>query len=1676
MTDGSQRPLRLLSLDGGGIRGLSSLIILQHIMSGVNASRAADDQLHPWQVFDMIGGTSTGGIIAIMLGRLRMNLDECEDAYLKLSRRIFQPKRRFGMAAKAADFLQANGRFDSKKLEEIIKECIRTKLDEDALLKDADPRCKVFVCAARANNMEPALLRSYHHPKMAEVLFNECKIWEACRATSAATTFFDPITFGRYDQTFVDGAVLYNNPVQLVQREASHIWPGRKAILISIGTGAAPSKSFEGNLLAIVKSMKSILTQTERTANDFYHANQDMAMDRRLFRFNVNRGLEQVGLEEYREIGAVVDATQSYLDHAETSEKLGIGMALSPEFFTKQADVFSLRVEGTGQWLLESAQFKSWLFGAQRTLWCSGIPGAGKTVLASIVIDHLQKTFPDDDTGIAFAYCSHQERTRQTPVNLIGSLLKQLAQERPSLCDLLKPLYKDHRKHNTSPTLSEISTALRTAIAQYNKVFIVIDALDECPEHSGFRDSLLLELGSLSQHVSLLVTSRPHISIEYDIGGAVPLEIQASEDDLRKYLQERIARARRLIRYIRPDQDLKTAIVDTVLGNARGMFLLAQLHMDLIVTKATQNEIRKALENLPKGLDESYRDALKRIESQNQDDCQRAKRTLYWISHALRPLTGDLVHQDILLSICAGLVVIDPESNVFRLVHYSAQKYFEGVRANLFPDAQTDIAGTCLTYVSFEAFASGPCSSDQQLESRVDEHSLLEYAAQNWGNHLRGKPEEVLEARKLALDFLDHRQKVASSIQVTFTNKIDRNKWSQEFPTGVEPLQLAAGFGLTRIARLLVERGADVRSKDSYGTTALHEAASIGNDDLVSLLLTNGADIAAETTNGATALSNAIVGGHESTSLLLLDSGSNLEVIDPYNGTVLHTTAYNGDLKAMQLLLNRGADITAKDDHGNTALHVAAHFGNQAMVEMLLEKGLQSTTRTGSKDARGSTPLHMAAEAGSEAIVKLLLDNGADHNAMAEHGYYASNDDNDSDTIIANFLWDEAQGSFLRQIPTEMPTLRRTNSGMKRGAYVQNWMEGSAFLLPTMSYGGSPLNCAAFRGHVDVVRMLLERGADVGSKDSTRTAALWRAAAGGHDSVVTLLLEHGADVNTKDEGKSGVYDPWIIDQDQTQSYQGTALSRAAYYDHPTTVRLLLKWSANTEQRDSNKATALHIAAAFSSEDVVRALLEYNADIGAKDGYGATPLLRAAFARKPANIRVLLGAGADAKATDDTGLTALHMVAESDRTVHCDYELKAQCDHCDAGKETIRLLLKHGVNLEVRDADGLTPLFFSAQSGYERISGVLLDNGADIKARDDTGSTLLQRVVEEAHIEVVRLLCERKVDLEATDGDGVTALYWATRAQNAEIVRLLVENGANVNGTTGEWETPLQMAISDGQEAIARLLLTGAVDRKNKESALVHAVSAGAEKFVQMLLEAGAGRRAGQDGEEPTHMTPNNGAERTAMNSENVEDAVSVSEEETAAGVAVINNQEGILKLLLAHDVFLESGKLFRDAVLCGHIAIAQLLMKHGVSIEARDEYGCTALHNAAAQGKDDAIRFLVANGADVTAEQIGGENGGPTALFWAANGGHTQTVQILLEAHNPYRTDGGQGEEWALHAAALNGHELAVALLLDHGADIEAKFDKSATVLYWAASAGHEGVTKTLLERGQIIRPPTRMV
>ena len=166
----------------------------------------------------------------------------------------------------------------------------------------ADQCDRSFVCAVRTTNSEVAILRSYENEEVPDLLYDECKIWEASRATSAATAFFDPISIGPYNQQFADGAVSYNNPIQLVYQEAQYVWPERvsNALILSVGTGSAPGPVFEGNLKDIVQAMKSIVTQTEKTAEDFFSDHQDMLKRNLLFRFNVFHGLADVGLEEHK--------------------------------------------------------------------------------------------------------------------------------------------------------------------------------------------------------------------------------------------------------------------------------------------------------------------------------------------------------------------------------------------------------------------------------------------------------------------------------------------------------------------------------------------------------------------------------------------------------------------------------------------------------------------------------------------------------------------------------------------------------------------------------------------------------------------------------------------------------------------------------------------------------------------------------------------------------------------------------------------------------------------------------------------------------------------------------------------------------------------------------------------------------------------------------------------------------------------------------------------------------------------------------------------------------------------------------------------------------------------------------------------------------------------------------
>ncbi|CAN9193306.1 unnamed protein product [Alternaria alternata] len=386
--------LRLLALDGGGVRGLSALMILEQLMEAVDP----DAPPKPCDYFDMIGGTSTGGLIAVMLGRLKMSVADCITAYLSLSDRVFR-KTRHRVTVKG----QVQGRFDADELARAVKEVVKQQgLPEDALLKDVpEAGCKVFVCATSKETSETVCLTSYKTPRGNNDLLNSVTIWEACRATSAATSFFDPIAVGRYGEQFVDGATGANNPVREVWDQAQLAWgpeplEGRVKCVVSIGTGVPSLKAFKDDVFNISQTLAAIATETEQTAERFRRERRLLDSTGRYYRFNVVRGLEDIGLEEAKKVKEMAAATRRYISSQEVHGQMQAcaGSIAGREYFGEYKTDFSLEgVPRARQFVdrpAEMAELERVLLPRPRQDQCQrqkihvlrGLGGMGKTQLA----------------------------------------------------------------------------------------------------------------------------------------------------------------------------------------------------------------------------------------------------------------------------------------------------------------------------------------------------------------------------------------------------------------------------------------------------------------------------------------------------------------------------------------------------------------------------------------------------------------------------------------------------------------------------------------------------------------------------------------------------------------------------------------------------------------------------------------------------------------------------------------------------------------------------------------------------------------------------------------------------------------------------------------------------------------------------------------------------------------------------------------------------------------------------------------------------------------------------------------------------------------------------------------------------------------------------------------------
>ncbi|KAH0565262.1 hypothetical protein GP486_001343 [Trichoglossum hirsutum] len=563
---------------------------------------------------------------------------------------------------------------------------------------------------------------------------------------------------------------------------------------------------------------------------------------------------------------AVLDTVSRTRENVETiksklgrNENLEILNWLTPiDYGPQQSDFIKRRQEGTGTWLLYTNEFDIWLNQRTKTLYCSGIPGAGKTILTSIIVDHLCfKYRADFSVGITYLYCNFQQRHQQKPEDLLSSLLKQLVQKQAFVPENVEKLYEYHNRERTRPSLKEILKALESVAAQYSRVLIIVDALDECDVSDGVHQKFLSAIFNLQAKTgaNIFATSRINDNIAKLFEGALSLQIRAEDEDIKSYLNGRMS----LLRSDILDDTLRGMIRKEVIRAVDGMFLLAQLHMDTLIGQPTKGHIKKALQHLARGVDglgETYKQAMERIEDQGRPTRELANRILGWIVHAKRPLsTEELRHslavrpctrrldtdylpsEHVLRSVCAGLVTIDEQSRIVRLVHYTTQQYFEQKWTSWFPDAQVDITNVCVTYLSFDTFETGFCATDGEFEARLELNPLYDYAARNWGHHACATL-TVIErtgVEQLIQDLLENETNVSAASQAMMASR-SYSGYSQRVPRQMTGIHIAAYFGLARTIMGLLKNGYNPDLGDSNGRTPLSWAAERGHEAVVKLL------------------------------------------------------------------------------------------------------------------------------------------------------------------------------------------------------------------------------------------------------------------------------------------------------------------------------------------------------------------------------------------------------------------------------------------------------------------------------------------------------------------------------------------------------------------------------------------------------------------------------------------------------------------------------------------------------------------------------------------------------------------------------------------------------------------------------------------------------------------------
>ncbi|EGU74404.1 hypothetical protein FOXB_15094, partial [Fusarium oxysporum f. sp. conglutinans Fo5176] len=531
---------------------------------------------------------------------------------------------------------------------------------------------------------------------------------------------------------------------------------------------------------------------------------------------------------------------------------------LSPSDYSTNANsARKCRHPGTGTWLLNSPIFQEWKLGSRQHLWLYGLAGCGKTILSTTILDHLLQI--DTHTTLAFFFDFSDSR-KQKLENLLRSLAVQLYHTGNEAARRLDNLFTSHDDGQRQPDTNALSACVDAMIQTAGKVFIIMDALDECTK----REELLHWIrGLASSNSQLLVTGRPEVEFQREIPrllderNCVLLDKQAVNADIYSYVEATLEQKPDFV-----DKKLSPSILEEIrdkIGNgADGMFKWAACQLETLARCLSPKDIKTALKSLPPDLNETYRLMLENIPDKYK---RGAIRLLQFLVHTKRPLKvleaieviatqvdqeprgfdvdGRLCQECDVLRYCPSLVIIiqvtkfDEVVEELHLAHFSVKEYLLKKAEFNLKSASIVITRTCLTYLTDIRGSHSTIRRD---------FPMARYAAESWMDYavLAETSEDIV---RTTVSFLRD--------ETTFQRwcelyAADRSWGDRRRPPRAPRLYYACLGGLSWAARDLTTEGADVNAQGGFYGNALQAASLHGNLEIVQLLLDKGADVNAQ--------------------------------------------------------------------------------------------------------------------------------------------------------------------------------------------------------------------------------------------------------------------------------------------------------------------------------------------------------------------------------------------------------------------------------------------------------------------------------------------------------------------------------------------------------------------------------------------------------------------------------------------------------------------------------------------------------------------------------------------------------------------------------------------------------------------------------------------------------------